>query len=145
MAPKTEEDIMLQRLGVLEDSSVNDSDFERESPIADEELASMAEQQQRLDDWEFQLNRREGEVNQKEIDNKREEKRLKRWEATLTALEAELDERKRNQVDEYALDPEEMDAYRKQKKIERLKKSREDAVAGSFETPAVWSTTGWNT
>jgi chromosome segregation ATPase len=152
MAPKTEEQNFLERLGVLDATTTRDSDFNVTSESADDEFA---EERARFDALEAELNNkaerliaRENELNSVERQNKSEAKRLKRWEKELSNLEAELElTQKRNcAVDEgeAVLDDVAMDAYRKKKKAERLIKNREDAATDDDEVRSVWST-GWNT
>ena len=154
MAPKTEEQNFLERLGVMEPSTTRDSDFNVESAPADE----FAEERARLDALEYELNQKADRLLQREAeltriirDNESEEKRLKRWERELTEFEADLDQREIDQSiaagdveKEFTLDVDAMDEYRKKKKIERLKKSREEATGAADEVRSVWST-GWNT
>ena len=154
MAPKTEEQNFLERLGVMEPSTTRDSDFNVESAPADE----FAEERARLDALECELNQkaerllaREDLLAEETRKNKQEEKRLKRWERELAEDDAALDQREIDQSiaagdveKEFTLDVDAMDEYRKKKKIERLKKSREDATSGNDEVRSVWST-GWNT
>lgn len=154
MAPKTEEQNFLERLGVVEATPTHDSDFNVELVPADE----FAEERARLDALEYELNTkaerllaRDDVITEEARQNKIEQKRLKKWENELSEFEAELDEREMNQSvkddgveKEFTLDTGAMDEYRKQKKIERLKKSREDATSAADEVRSVWST-GWNT
>lgn len=151
---KTEEQIMLERLGILEDTSTNDSDFEGDSPVADE----LQEERERLDSWQLQLEEmeqrvreREDEVNALLRQNNTEKKRLNRWEAELHALEAKLEEKWSKSDDgepqAAVMDDGAIDEYRKKKKkANRLIKKRDAALDVDPEmVRSVWSTNGWNT
>jgi chromosome segregation ATPase len=156
MAAKTEEQIFLERLGVLEATDTRDSDFNVESAVADNDYVDLAEELARINALEQAVeNERERlylleqELESTKESNKRESKRLKRWEKELAEFEATLEQR---EIDQSAADKDEkavslddvaMDEYRKKKKLERLLKRSED-TGGDDEIRSVWST-GWNT
>lgn len=142
MAPKTEDQIFLERLGVLDDTNHRDHEFEAESNEYEEleELKyQLEEKEERLSSWEQRLNRRE-----RELDNRK--RLLDDREAEINKREIEVDLREDEMWDKVPDDenplgeptPEEI-----RKKQERIKKLREAATRQS--NTGYWSTNGWNT
>jgi membrane protein involved in colicin uptake len=156
MAPKTEEQNFLERLGVLDATDTHDSDFNVESAVIDNDYVDLAEELARINALEqaMEVERErlyllEQELESTKESNKRESKRLKRWEKELAEVEATLEQR---EIDRLAADKDEkavslddvaMDEYRKKKKLERLLK-RSGGTDEDDEIRSVWST-GWNT
>jgi hypothetical protein len=134
MAPKTEDQIFLERLGVLSETDHRDSDYEPEdNPL--EELAfreaELSRKEDSLRDWESRLQRRESRLNARESDLNQREEELDLKEDSMW-----------DKVPEDSTSFEELTPEELEEKRERLRKRREAATAQP--NAGVWST-GWNT